>query len=295
MRRAVLANADGVVRQNVEHRQLHQRRQADAVLHVVGEDQERAGVGLKSPVHLHAVDDAGHGLLADAEVQVAALGRLGGEVAAALDVGLVGGRKVGRAADEVGHARGELGKHLAAGVARCVLLVLELPVLLVVFQVRDLPGVPALHLGVELGIGGLVALEHLLPGRFGLGTLFRDLLRLLVDLGRNVEELLRVKAQLLLQRRDVLRAKRLAVGGVLAGLCRAVRADDGAHHDQRRPGVGLGAVDGIADGVDVLAVLHFLHVPAVGLVALHRVLAQGQLHIALDGDVVAVVKEDELI
>ena len=84
------------------------------------------------------------------------------------------------------------------------------------------------------------------------------------------------------------------MGGVLARLGRAVRADDGAHHDQGGPGIGLGAVDGRGDGVHVLAVLDLLHVPAVGLVALHRVLAQGELDLALDGDVVAVIDEDEL-
>ena len=40
MRRSVLADADRIVREDIDDGQLHQGRQTDRRLHVVGEDQE---------------------------------------------------------------------------------------------------------------------------------------------------------------------------------------------------------------------------------------------------------------
>ena len=54
-----------------------------------------------------AVADGSHGVFAHAEVDVVALGRLGGEVALALHVGLVGGSQVSGTADHVGDALGQ--------------------------------------------------------------------------------------------------------------------------------------------------------------------------------------------
>ena len=72
--RAVLAEADGVVRPDVDDAGLHQRGQPDRAAHVVAEDQERAAVGAGRPVQRDAVEDRAHGVLADAEVQRAAVG-----------------------------------------------------------------------------------------------------------------------------------------------------------------------------------------------------------------------------
>ena len=71
VRRAVFADADGIVREDVDHRQFHQRAQADGRAHVVAEDQEARAVGPQLRER-HAVDDRSHGVLADAEVEIAA-------------------------------------------------------------------------------------------------------------------------------------------------------------------------------------------------------------------------------
>ena len=71
--RAVLAEADGVVRPHVRHRQLHQRGQPHGVAHVVGEHQERAAVDAGVAVQRDAVHGRAHGVLADAEVHRAAV------------------------------------------------------------------------------------------------------------------------------------------------------------------------------------------------------------------------------
>ena len=72
VRRAVLAQADGVVREDPRDLQPHQRRQPDRAAHVVRELQERRAVRPHDPaVGRHAVDRAAHAVLAHAEVDVA--------------------------------------------------------------------------------------------------------------------------------------------------------------------------------------------------------------------------------
>ena len=71
MRRAVLADTDRIVREDVDHRQLHQRGQADRGTAIVAEDQEPGAVGPDLDP-CHTVEDRPHGRLTDAEVEVAA-------------------------------------------------------------------------------------------------------------------------------------------------------------------------------------------------------------------------------
>ena len=120
--RAVLTEADGVVRPHVGHRQLHQRGEPDGRPHVVAEHQEGAAVRAGQALQRDAVQDRAHRVLADAEVQRAA------ERAALPVLGLPVGRderglarhgrvvalgQVGRAAPQLGQDVGERGQHLA--------------------------------------------------------------------------------------------------------------------------------------------------------------------------------------
>jgi hypothetical protein len=98
--RAVLADADGVVGEDVGDRQLGQRGEADASRAVVGEDQEGGAAGAEEAVVGDAVADGAHGVLADAEPDVAAERVGGGEIAAVLEVVLGGAEEVGAAGDE---------------------------------------------------------------------------------------------------------------------------------------------------------------------------------------------------
>ena len=117
--RAVFADADRVVREDVDDRDLHERRQADRHPAVVAEDQE---AGAERP-HLdqrHAVHDGPHGVLADAEVEVAAAVAAGLEIAGPFEghVGLGRRGQVGGAADQPGDVLGDRVEHLARRGAR---------------------------------------------------------------------------------------------------------------------------------------------------------------------------------
>ena len=132
---AVLAEGDGVVRPHVDRRDVHQRRDAHRRAHVVAEDQERAAEGAGRAVQHDAVDDRAHRVLADAEVQHAAVavarpfvGRPLGrdERLRRLDGGEVRLREVGRAAPQLGELRGEGVDHGAGcGAGRDLLAGLE--------------------------------------------------------------------------------------------------------------------------------------------------------------------------
>ena len=105
---AVFAEADGVVGEDVGDRQFHQRREADAVSHVVGEDEEGAAVGAQPAVEGEAVHDGCHREFAHAVVEVVA-GEVAGQdgFGGGFAPGEVGAGEVGRAADEFGHKRRE--------------------------------------------------------------------------------------------------------------------------------------------------------------------------------------------
>ena len=87
----------------------------------------------------------------------------------------------------------------------------------------------------------------------------------------------------------------MRLGGVALG-GRGV-ADDGAKHDQRGAIGGLAraaASNAAAIAVEVVAVAHLQHLPAVGLEPALHVLGEGQRGVAVDGDVVVVVDHGEL-
>jgi hypothetical protein len=116
VRRAVLAEADGVVRVDHDLALLHQRRHADGVAGVVREDQEGGGVGNQAAVQRDAVGDGGHAEFAHAVVAVvAAFGA--GDALAALDEGQVGAGQVGRAAEDFRHGRDQRGDGVLRGLA----------------------------------------------------------------------------------------------------------------------------------------------------------------------------------
>ena len=108
--------------QTYDHRQLHQRGEPHRRAHVVAEDQERAAVRAGAAVQHDAVEDRAHAVLADAEVQRAAVlvaGELLGGVLRrderrlALHRGVVALGQVGRAAPQLRQHRRERVEHLA--------------------------------------------------------------------------------------------------------------------------------------------------------------------------------------
>ena len=106
----VLAQADGVVCEDMDHAQLHQRGHAHRVAAVVAEGQEGAAIGDVATVQCHTVHDCGHAELAHAVADVA--------LAAAGEVGQVRAGQVGAAAEHLRHLGRQRGQHLLRGLAR---------------------------------------------------------------------------------------------------------------------------------------------------------------------------------
>ncbi len=102
VRRAVLAEADAVVREDVDDAQLHQRGHADRVARVVAEGQEGAAVGDEAAVQRDAVHHRRHAEFAHAIVDVAAALGAAAHRAASREVGQVGAGQVGAAAEQFG-------------------------------------------------------------------------------------------------------------------------------------------------------------------------------------------------
>ena len=237
---AVLAQADRVVRPDVQRRHAHEGAEPDRGALVVGEDQERAGERPGPPVQGDAVHDRGGGVLADAEVQHPAVGvalpRRGGpgrrdERGRALDRGVVRLGEVRGAAPEFGHDRADRVQDLPGrGPGGDVLAGfedrqggLELA--------RELLRFDAFQQGRGLGVGRLPRLERGLPVGAGGGAAVLNGPGVGQDVLVDLEGAFRVEAQDLLQGRDFLRAQGRAVdlAGVL--LLRRRVPDDGPQRD----------------------------------------------------------------
>mmetsp|Transcript_6189 Transcript_6189/g.24949 ORF Transcript_6189/g.24949 Transcript_6189/m.24949 type:complete len:367 (-) Transcript_6189:960-2060(-) len=115
--RAVLTQADGVVRHHVDDALLHQRGHADGVAAVIAEGQEGAAVRNEAAVQRQPVHDRCHAELANAVVDVAPAARAGTHCAAAGEVGQVRSREVGAAAEHLGDLGCQDGQGLLGGLA----------------------------------------------------------------------------------------------------------------------------------------------------------------------------------
>lgn len=152
-----------------------------------------------------------------------------------------------------------------------------------------------------LGVGGAPHLVAGLPGAVGRGPALDDRAGVLQYVVLDAEVGVRVEAEQLLGGGDLVVAERGAVG--LAGVLLGGRgpADDRAQDDQGGPAVlALRGLDGGEQGVDVLDVVagpgevDRLDVPVVRGVAGGDVLAEGDVGVVLDGDVVGVVEDDQV-
>src|SRR5690242_2408959 len=84
MRRAVLADADRIMGEDVNDRQFHQCTQTHSAARIVTEDEESRSVR----PHFHQaqpVQDRRHRMLADTEVKIAAIAAAGLKIAGAIE------------------------------------------------------------------------------------------------------------------------------------------------------------------------------------------------------------------
>ena len=216
--RAVLAETDRVVRPHVRHRQVHQRGQTHGVAHVVGEHQEGAAVDAGVAVQCDAVHGRGHGVLADTEVDRSAVRvRARQRVARReerrrlVDRGVVRAGEVGGAAPQLGDDLAERLEHLAGGGAGGDRLARLEDRKLVLPARGQLARRDPVELGGALRVGGAPRGELLLPLGLGLAAAVQRLTGVRDDLVGDLEGLLRVEAQHLLGRGDLVVAERRAV------------------------------------------------------------------------------------
>ena len=270
VRRPVLAEADRVVREDVDDALLHQRRHADRVAAVVAEGEEGAAVRDEAAVQGDAVHDRRHAELAHAVVDVAAAPALG-----VLDDRAVAGeaqrrrvRGVGQVrAGQVGAAAEQLGQRLRerlerrsgspCGWRRSRPWRAPRP------RPRRDDLAPARRqlarhaprvLGGELGEGRGIGRERLAPRRLGRGAARRCASQCAIDLVGQDERRVR-PAERGARRLDLVDAERFAVRLGGAGAIRRALADRRLAADQRRlAGAGARLRDRRVDRIDVVAV-----------------------------------------
>ncbi len=279
---------------DLDHRQVHQRRQPHRALHVVEEVEER-GPERAQAVAVEAVHDRPHAVLAHAVVHVAPGVVVARDRAAVVDQRERGRLEVGRAAHQVRDLRRRPLDHLLGGLAGGDGVVRRVePRRIGVPALRQ----PAVHhqrqLGPQLGMLRLVRVGARVP--LGLGLRARGhggLAEMLGHLVGHEEVGVGVPAVGLLGEPHLVLAQRRAVGRVGVLLVGRALADVGANDDQRRLAGALGVRDRLGEALLREVLAQVLHVPAVGLEALAHVLAERHLGLARELDLVVVVEADQ--
>ena len=235
-------------------------------------------------------------MLADAETDIAPGAVLDVKILVCVDV--IGRRavEIGGAADEEGQGFGEGLEDFAAGFAGGDFRVLgELG-----HAGEKIGGDGFIEAGVEeggfIGIGRAPCLVHLVPGIVMLDELLLAGGEKGACLRGDVEVLICREAEFL----DAVRVHEfragLAVGLLGAGDLGDAFADEGVGDDELGlAGGGFGFLECGEEGLHVVAVIESLDVPAVGVKALAGVLALGGLGHGVEGDVVGIVNQDEVI
>src|SRR5262249_56274541 len=108
MRWTVFAQADGIVGEDIDDWNFHERGEAHGWASVVAEDQERGAKRADFAQH-HSIQNGTHSVFADAEVEIPSFVVAGFEVAGAVErePRLSRGRKIGCAADQPRYLLGQ--------------------------------------------------------------------------------------------------------------------------------------------------------------------------------------------
>ncbi len=295
---AVLTDADRVVGEDVDDRNLHQRAEPEGRPHVVAEDEKTR------PVRSHltmrqTVEDRSHGVLPHPEVQVAAAVASCGEFARSVEgeQRFGGRRQVGRAADEPRHFLADGVQHFGRGrPAGDPLRVRFEDRYVGVPTLRQLPMLHSVQLVRQLCVLRAVGLEALHPGLpegaapsadaggemrpHTVGNQKSGVLRPPVEVLRG--------AYLVFAQGSAMRRRRPLLGGCAVGDV-AVDDDQGGAIGRRleRPERPL-------QHVEIVGVADPGHVPTVRYEARRHVLAECQVGRPLDRDPVVVVDPAEI-
>ena len=298
MRRPILADADRIVGEDPDHRQFHDRRQADRRPHIVAEDQEAGAIGAQHGQG-QAIADGTHGVLANAEMQVAAAKVTRLEIARAFgrDQRLGGRRQIRRAADQPRQMRGDRILHLGRAVPAGQPLAVGRE-----GGDRLVPAfgqLMALHPPQRIGriaVLGAITLHQLLPCVPQLSAALADtIVEMRVDAIGHEKLGVLGPAVAALGEAHFLFTQGLAVGfpGVL--LMRRAEADVAAHDDQRRPVPGrTELVQGRPECSGIVRVGDLMDRPAIGRKTRADILGESELGPALNRDVVGIVDPAEI-
>ena len=275
----VLADADRIVREDINGRQFHQSAQPDRRFGVVAEDQERRAVG----AHLdegHAVEDRGHRVFADAEVQITAAGRFRLEVAGAIErqPRLGRGRQVRGAAHQPRHILGEGIEDFAGGIARRhALRVRRESRQAVVPAFRQLTVHHAIEMVCQLWIFGAILFHTREPG---IAQLFaapaHAVVEMIVYAIRYIEFRILRPTVVALGQTHFLFAERFAVRGAGVLLVWSAVRNVAVHDDERRPIARTPeGAEGSRQHPEVVRITHARDVPTVADEARRDVIAEG--------------------
>ena len=290
---AVFAHEDRIVGEDKSGAQLHQRRQPQRRAHVIAEHHEGAGKGQQAAVEGHAVGNGGHGVLADAEVNVRAGEIARGNEAGVREGGVVGAGQIGGAADQqTGRGGGNALQHragvLAGGVAaRCRIAELRGEIAGHAARARGLPALGGLGLRALPICKPRIALCAL--RRLGADALCQIFAHFLCHEEAPGFRQLQIAPGL---RREFF-AQRSAVGAGLAGPG-AGAANLGAQRNQRRPRrFGPRRAQRRIESRHILAI-GALHMPALRRKALGHIFAEALRRGAVNGNAVVVIEDDEV-
>jgi len=291
---AVFADADGVVGEDINDGEVGESGDANGAAAVVGEDEESGAAGAEESIIGEAVEDAAHAVFADAEADIATVAIGGIEVFGGGDVIEGGAIEIGAAADEIGDGVGDGLEDIASGFAGGD------------FGIGgklwdegeeiggDVLGEGGGELGIEVWVGDLPSGESGFPsGVFGeeRRAVFGE-----ISAGFWADE----------EVFGFWEAEGLAGGGDEFGATFAVRfggscdfgdafADEGfSDNDLGFIGSGLGFLESVEKGHHVLAV-DGLDTPFDGAEAFGGIFALGFGCHGVEGDIIGIVNEDEVI
>ena len=150
----------------------------------------------------------------------------------------------------------------------------------------------------ECGLVGICASpcsEQCVPGLLFPGIFLCNGGIVIIDILRNHEGSGILPAQVLTERCHIFHAERLAVCACLPFLCRAAGADLRLDLDHGRTGgIRLGLLNGCENGSGIISVLYTKSLETKGFKTLLYGFAEGDIGPALDGNVIGIIKYDQL-
>ena len=297
MSRAVFTQTDGVVGVNKDTALLHQRRHTYRVAGVFHEHQEGRAVVDKTTVQGNAVHHGRHTEFTHPVVQVVATGIVGFNRLGTLPPRKVGARQISRATEQ-------FWQHLAVGIQTQLRRFAGGDFLTLVLALGNkgigllgkvggqVTAQAALKFSGQLWVGSLVGGKLFIPRLLGSGAALAsapgtvDILRHLKAAVGPVKRFASQGNFVIAQRRAVALFFALLIG-------RALTNDRFAADQCGLVRLGATRLNGGGNGIAVVTVDRWDHLPAVGFKAFGSIVAEPAFHFTVDGNAIVVVESDQ--